>query len=167
MHRTQVREPDMTRQDKEKLVGIRSIAEVQRGQGRVPVAWSSQGRHHCLRGGEEPPGLSGPVEGQGKREQAREAVGQPILGTGARGRDRNRHRTPAVTRFHVVPHVSEPWRDGEGSQVQGDSSRRPSGLLGQRETHHMAQDWRQGPEACHLHTAQDREQGPVARHVYT
>lgn len=33
--------------------------------GAVPVAWSSQGRHHCLRGREEPPGLPGPVEGQG------------------------------------------------------------------------------------------------------
>lgn len=44
------------------------------------MAWSSQGRHHSLRGGEEPPGLSGPVEGQGKREQAGEAVRAACLG---------------------------------------------------------------------------------------
>lgn len=53
---------------------------MQRGQGGVPVAWSCQGRHHCVRGGEEPPGLSGPVEGQGKREQAGEAVTAACLG---------------------------------------------------------------------------------------
>lgn len=80
MHRTQIRESDVTRQDKEKLVGMGSIAQVQRGEGQIPVAWSSQGRHHCLRGGEEPPGLSGPVEGQGKREQAREAGRAAYLG---------------------------------------------------------------------------------------
>lgn len=35
----------------------------------VPVAWSIQGRHHCLRGGEEPPGLLGPVEGVASMSQ--------------------------------------------------------------------------------------------------
>jgi hypothetical protein len=67
------------------------------------VAWSNQGRHHCLRGGEEPPGLLGPVEGQGKREAAGRGQGgweeSPLWEQGSRGRDdRNRHGIPPVTK---------------------------------------------------------------------
>lgn len=40
------------------------------------MAWSSQGRHHCLRGGDEPRGLPGPVEGRGEREPAGRGVGR-------------------------------------------------------------------------------------------
>lgn len=153
----------MTRQDKEQLG---SIAEVQRGQGRVPVAWSSQGRHHCLRGGEEPPGLSGPVEGQGKREQAREACkGSLSWAQGTWQRQKQTHRTPAVTRFHVVPHVSEPWRDGRGATSAGGHSQVamwPAGTEGI--TSHGTGDWERSPEAYHLHTARHREQGLVSHH---
>lgn len=40
------------------------------------------------------------------------------MGTRASDRDRNRHRTPPVARFHVVPHVSEPWRMERGHKCR-------------------------------------------------
>lgn len=86
------------------------------------MAWSSQGRHHCLRGGEEPPGLSGPVEGreQGKREQAGAAVRKACLRH--KGTWQGQKQTQD-SRSDKVPRVSEPQRDGEGSQVQADNPR--------------------------------------------
>lgn len=124
-----------------RLGNSRSHKVVRAGQaGAVPVAWSSQGRHHCLRGGEEPPGLPGPVEGQGEHEPAGEA--------GRRGEHGPRAET-----------------DTQPLQPEG-----PHGALGAELSPHVQMDshgpaaWPAGTE--NNHTAQDRwARSPVGRHM--
>lgn len=55
------------------------------------------------------------------------------MGTRARGRDRNRHRTPTVTRLHAVQHVSEPperWRGATSAGRQSQVATWPAGTKG-------------------------------------
>lgn len=97
----------------------------------VPVAWSSQGRHHCLRGGDEPRGLPGPVEGRGEREPAGRGAGRAWAAPPNRGG------------------LAVPWGAEDSPRVQADGGRLARGPQGRGE--HVAQDRR-------AHTAQTRQE---------
>lgn len=132
MHRTQIRESDVTRQDKEKLVGMGSIAQVQRGEGQIPVAWSSQGATTVSVAGRSPLGCQALWRGKASVNKQGRLEGQPILGTRAHGKGRNRHRTPAVTRFHVVPRLRalKGWRGDTSAGGQSQVAIWPAGTEG-------------------------------------